>query len=176
MVYYNLIGRYLGCFCLPNVVIRPVALADSGDIFQGIREGELYDAVPGSEYLSSVEDSKAMVESLMGKRAAGIELHFSIFLENGKVVGMCALHEFDHVQHSAKIGYWISRPYRKKGYGKKAVGLLINVAFGELGITKLYAMADQNNIASMRLLRSLKFAGAGTSKEGELLFCLLKAP
>jgi len=163
---------------LPKIAIRPVALADSSDILQGIGEGELCDAVPGSEAVRTEADAAAMVSNLVGKGAAGTELHFSICLENSKVVGMCALHDFDHKRHSAKIGYWISRPYRKKGFGKEAVGLLIKVAFEELGIRKLYAVAGQDNVASVHFLRSLKFADAGTSRDvtmgGKLLFSLQK--
>ncbi|MDE1865558.1 MAG: GNAT family N-acetyltransferase [Candidatus Micrarchaeota archaeon] len=142
-----------------SVSIRPVSISDSTDIFEGLREGGLSAAVPGSDGVKTLDAAKAMVKGLIDRAALGAEFHFAVCL-NGrdtKVIGMCALYEFGGLDRSCRIGYWISRPYRGRGYGREAVSLLSKIAFERLGISRLRASSYSSNESSIRLLHSLGF-------------------
>lgn len=160
------------------VSIRPVAVADSAAILAGILQGGLSASVPGSEAIKGIGDAEAMLAGLVQKAAAGLELHFSICLQDGRVVGMCALYSFDPASKSSRIGYWIAMGDRRHGYGREAVRLLADIAFADRGIERIYASSDPSNEASMRLLRSMGFveddsAGLGFD-DGETLLSLAK--
>ena len=160
-----------------RVSIRPVAIGDSAAIFEGLLQGGLSASVPARR-IRKIGDAEAMVAGLIQKAAAGLELHFSICLGGGRVVGMCALYSFDTPGRSARIGYWVARGDRGHGYGREAVKLLAEIAFGNLGIERIYASSDQSNEASLRLLRSLGFAedgaAGGGAGSGETLLSLAK--
>jgi ribosomal protein S18 acetylase RimI-like enzyme len=160
------------------VYLRPVSIADSADVLEAILQGGLGEAVPGSDGVRSPEDCRAMLAGLIDRASSGLELHFAICLREGrekaKTVGMCALYEFDRPNHSSSIGYWISRPYRRHGYGKEAVGLLSQIAFSDLGLRRLNASFEPSNEPSSRLLRSLGFREdrSKTGTTGTITFSL----
>lgn len=140
-----------------SVALRPLLLKDSNDLFEGLRQGDLQAAVPGSDQVRSATDAAGMVAGLMERGRDGSELHFSVCLNgDGRAIGMCALYDFKEDQ-SARIGYWVGREYRRRGYGKEAVGLLAEIAFSELGLKKIVAVSERSNSASLNLLRSLGF-------------------
>jgi ribosomal-protein-alanine N-acetyltransferase len=151
------------------ISLRPVLLRDSRDIFEAVSHGDLLPAVPGSDQIKSPDDAARVVEGLMERADGGGEFHFSVCLEDGKVVGMCAIYGF-MPDCSARIGYWINRDYRGRGYGREVVRRLADVAFSDLGVRKVIAVSKGSNQASIRLLRSLGFAedgypGAGSGEK-----------
>jgi len=53
----------------------------------------------------------------------------------------------------AEIGYWIAEPFWGKGYGTKAVNLILNYAFDTYkDVTKIVAKVYHTNVASARIL------------------------
>lgn len=58
---------------------------------------------------------------------------------------------------SAELGYWIGEDYQGQGYATEASEALINRAFGELDIERIYASFRQENLASKRVLEKLGF-------------------
>lgn len=55
---------------------------------------------------------------------------------------------------SAELGYWIGEDYQGQGYATEASEALINRAFGELDIERIYASFRQENIASKGFWKS----------------------
>lgn len=56
----------------------------------------------------------------------------------------------------SELGYLIAREELGKGYGREAVGMLINQLFGE-GQRRVFADVDPDNRGSIRLLEALGF-------------------
>ena len=59
------------------------------------------------------------------------------------------------------LGYWLGRPYWGRGYGREAVGALLDYGFGVLGIDVIRAVTDPENAASQKLLLRCGLARAG---------------
>lgn len=59
---------------------------------------------------------------------------------------------------SAELGYWIAEEYQLRGYATEACGVLIERAFNDLGIKRIYATFKQENVASKRVLEKLGFS------------------
>ena len=64
---------------------------------------------------------------------------------------------FDYTNNKANVGIIIKKKYRRKGYGKEALNLLANYSFTILGIKKLSAMIEKNNLASIYLFKTCDF-------------------
>lgn len=85
-------------------------------------------------------------------------------------VGCCSVTpQSDVYRMNAEIGYWIGEPYWGKGYATEAIRQLIDFAFEELGLLRVYAGVFESNTASMRVLEK-----AGLEKEALIQSSIIK--
>jgi ribosomal-protein-alanine N-acetyltransferase len=64
---------------------------------------------------------------------------------------------------NATLGYWIGKPFVRKGWGKEMVTLAIRRAFEDLDLQRLEANILPSNKASKALVGSLGFRNEGYS-------------
>jgi len=70
----------------------------------------------------------------------------------GEIYGAIGLkHNKDH--HKGELGYWIGEPYWGRGYASEAAQALINYAFTERGLHKVYSYHFDFNPASGRVMQ-----------------------
>ena len=75
--------------------------------------------------------------------------------ETGMLVGDCALRIEEHDERQAEIGYTISRAYQRRGIASEAVSRVLEYAFVALGLHRVIAITDCENVASVALLERL---------------------
>jgi RimJ/RimL family protein N-acetyltransferase len=78
---------------------------------------------------------------------------------SGDLVGSVEL----RIQGFGEIGYWVRREARGRGYATRAVRLLTGFALTDLKLARVHIMADERNLASIRVAE-----GAGYVREGSL--------
>jgi RimJ/RimL family protein N-acetyltransferase len=81
--------------------------------------------------------------------------------ETDMLVGDCALKIEEHDERQAEIGYTLSRAYQGRGIASEAVSCVLEYAFVRLGLHRVVAMTDCENVASVALLERL-----GLRREG----------
>jgi RimJ/RimL family protein N-acetyltransferase len=81
--------------------------------------------------------------------------------ETGMLVGDCALKIEEHDERQAEIGYTLSRAYQGRGIASEAVSCVLEYAFVTLGLHRVIAITDCENVASVALLERL-----GLRREG----------
>jgi ribosomal-protein-alanine N-acetyltransferase len=69
------------------------------------------------------------------------------------------------VAQSASLGYWIGRPYARRGHMTAALRALIPAAFDMLRLHRLEAACIPTNVASIRLLEKTGFQREGYARE-----------
>jgi RimJ/RimL family protein N-acetyltransferase len=90
---------------------------------------------------------------------------FAITLkETGKVIGACGLRINDQDNKQAEIGYCYNRHYWGNGYASEAAHSVIAFGFSQLGLHRVIATCDSNNVASASVLRK-----AGMRQEGHFI-------
>ncbi len=90
--------------------------------------------------------------------------------ENKKAIGLIDLFDFDPKNQRAGIGIVIqNKDDRGKGFGKEALGLLIDYAFTHLQLHQLYANIGSDNAASSTLFSTFGFQKIGVKKDWILL-------
>jgi RimJ/RimL family protein N-acetyltransferase len=75
----------------------------------------------------------------------------------GKMVGDCALHALADSPREVEIGFTIAPAHHGKGYATEAVACLIDYAFGPLAKSRVIAITDVRNAASITVLERLGF-------------------
>lgn len=64
--------------------------------------------------------------------------------------------------HQAEVGYWLGKPYWGRGYGTEALKRLVEYAFEDLNLVRLYAHHLTRNPASGRVLEKAGFIHEGS--------------
>ncbi len=78
-------------------------------------------------------------------------------------IGDCALKvQEDNMQ--AELGFTLSRNYQGKGYAYEATGALINYAFENLNLHRIFSITDCKNTSAIKLLENL-----GMRQEGHFI-------
>jgi Acetyltransferases, including N-acetylases of ribosomal proteins len=80
------------------------------------------------------------------------------------LIGDCVFHILSEDAQQAEIGFSLSRPYQGQGYGREAVGRLLDYLFGTLSLHRVTAICDAENRASARLLEQV-----GMRQEGHFV-------
>jgi RimJ/RimL family protein N-acetyltransferase len=96
-----------------------------------------------------------LIARRLEERAAGTGYAFAI-LDGPELVGICGLHEVEGAC-AREMGYWVGRPYRRKGYASFAVQMLLDFAFRNLQLERVQTSAFESNATSRRVLEKSGF-------------------
>ncbi|MCI4357992.1 MAG: GNAT family N-acetyltransferase [Thermoplasmata archaeon] len=84
-------------------------------------------------------------------------------VQDGLVLGFVGHYQPHPVLETTDVWYVLGdRSQRGKGYGKEAVGLLVDYLFHEATLARVGATCDVENVASYRVLEGLRFRREGT--------------
>ena len=110
--------------------------------------------------------------------------NFFIFADDERLVGGIGLSNVRRgVAESASLGYWVGQPFARRGYMTASLPLVVDFAFGRLGLHRLEAACLPSNIPSRALLASAGFRQEGHAREylciagkwqDHLLFAILR--
>ena len=80
----------------------------------------------------------------------------SVILLDGKIIGGCDCDLGHSPDRSyATLGWIINKNYRNRGYASEAASAVMDFAFENLAISKVYAQCDINNAASFGVMRKI---------------------
>ena len=91
------------------------------------------------------------------------EVRYLIVGEDGEVAGGCGLNQFNEVNHSANLGYWLRTDRTGRGWATRATLLLARHGLAGLGLERVEILMAVENQASRRVAER-----AGATFEGTL--------
>jgi [ribosomal protein S5]-alanine N-acetyltransferase len=74
-----------------------------------------------------------------------------------QLVGDCAIYLHPSDSRIAELGITISHLHQRQGYAKETMAGLINFLFSKKGIHRIEETVDAENLASIRMMESLRF-------------------
>ncbi|WP_269477583.1 GNAT family N-acetyltransferase [Hominibacterium faecale] len=83
----------------------------------------------------------------------------------GEEIGSLGFHGVPE-KGQVEIGYGIEQAYQRQGLGTEAVRAAVEWAFSQTNVYFVTAEAEEDNLASVRLLEKLQFAECGRGEEG----------
>lgn len=81
--------------------------------------------------------------------------------EGADPAGAVFLKQLDWSVPKCEVAYFVGRTYRRQGFATFGVIWAVDHAFSVLGLNKVYARVDPDNIASIRVLESCGFLQEG---------------
>lgn len=85
--------------------------------------------------------------------------------DSDTVIGTIDITDYNPIHARGAVGVAILEEYRREGYAKDALMLLLDYAFGYLNFKQLYAHIPTDNTASVNLFRSCGFEQSGVLKQ-----------
>lgn len=84
---------------------------------------------------------------------------------NDEYIGSISLKHINPIDKNAEFAISIRKKYREQGLGKEAIHLILQIAFEELNLNKVYLNVLSNNERAIRLYQSVGFEYEGELKE-----------
>lgn len=156
----------------PDDALTLVKHANNRKVAENLRDGfphpySLSDAIRWLNMVGENRSDLILAIEIEGEAAGGIAMY------TGK----------DVYRYNGEIGYWLSENYWGKGIMSDAVGVLVDYAFLETRLLRIFATVFQFNTPSMRVLEKCGFILEAIHKKtvmkggkllDEYLFSLLK--
>lgn len=148
---------------LDDIVLRAIEPKDLEFIRTYVNDYELY-----STYTDSPVTPKSYkeVEDWSKRRHESI-ISFAIALQNGdNIIGTCQLREIDHFNGTSYLSIILGdKNFLGKGYGTKALDLLLSYGFNELNLRKISLRVYEDNKGAIKLYKKCAFTEEGLLKE-----------
>lgn len=122
------------------------------------------------EPLDGLDEAVEMVQEEIKWGKTDKCLNWGIALiEGGGLIGKVSLFDHDEKHRRAEIGYVIDRSYWNQGLVSEVLVPVLAYAFGEIGLHRLDADVDPDNLASLALLKKFGFRREGLTRESFLV-------
>lgn len=114
--------------------------------------------------VGKVEDTIHFIKRECVDEEAGITVPRVVLDEEGQVIGVTSLMFIDHQKKSCHIGSWLGYEFWGKGYNIEAKIAILDIAFFELGLERVFAGAREVNIRSRKAQEKLPFIRLNVEK------------
>ncbi|WP_170266549.1 GNAT family N-acetyltransferase [Brevifollis gellanilyticus] len=113
-----------------------------------------------------IEKAEAWFKRVSAQVTAGTALELVLVSkETGQVIGRCGLFEYEKPDDHAMLGYIMHRAHWRQGYMREALRAFIAHGFDTIGLRRIEARAEGDNVASTGLLKSLGFTQEGILRQ-----------
>lgn len=138
----------------------------------------------GFESITELEEKLDRIEKGLSNKKVDYKIFDLVEKKTQKVIGSGGFHNWIKEHSRSEIGYSIHEKYRNQGYMKEAMKKILEHGFTALGLNRIEALIEPENIISIRLIENYGFIREGILrehyKEGEvyedsLLYSLLKS-
>jgi len=84
----------------------------------------------------------------------------------GQIVGLAGLQAINYIHGDAILPIYISKPARRRGVGVRSAGILLDLGFHQLRLTRITSYYRADNAASRQLIEICGFREEGRIRKG----------
>lgn len=150
---------YMKILKTERLILRNWKLSDAEDLYNCANDPEV--GIPaGWEPHKNIEESKNIIQSIFLKNPEA----YAVCLKcNNKVIGSISLKKDSNInikykEDECEIGYWIGKKFWGQGLIPEAIKKILNHAFENLNMNKIYAICNDGNEKSKRVLEKCGFS------------------
>lgn len=145
-----------------QVVLREFTMGDVDAMYAYLSDDEVFRYISWAQpTLEETADSlRDAMEAARATPRRDYELAVTL-RDTGEVVGQVTLKTDRYIprirQRTSELGYMLRRDCWGRGIATEASRLLLDFAFGDLGLHRVFAVVDEDNPASIRVVEKLGF-------------------
>ena len=149
---------------MATVYLRALESSDLDNTHRWHNDRELFESLVGSYRFVSRDAEEKWLRNLTEYSEHQVNLAICV-KESSTHIGNLYLKDINWIARRAELHIFIGdREHRGKGYGQSAVRLVIDHAFGDLGLLRLFLQVLENNHAAVRV-----YEKCGFRLEGKLI-------
>ena len=142
-----------------KIFLRQLRRKDNLSIKQAADNKEISQFIPFIPTPYSLDNARRWINKTHREARADRAYQFGISSkEEDRIIGMIGLKHINLIDGNAEIEYWVGRKYWGKGITSEAIGLILNFAFKDLRLIRVYAFVSEKNPASIRVLEKSSFS------------------
>jgi len=138
-----------------DIMLRFLARKDSKALLSLFNE-PLFKEYEMGPYPFRIMDAIKYIKNSTELRKKKQTFIYGAFLRE-ELIAVVSLHDISRIHKSAELFYWVRKDLRKKGYGCKAVAILVKMAFNEYNLHRIEAKMRADNTPSIELAEKLGF-------------------
>jgi RimJ/RimL family protein N-acetyltransferase len=138
-----------------RLLFRTHELQDEADFIAMHTDSEVRRYMGGQTWPLEKAQSRFR-DQYLGRPTKTFGLWATILKEEAKYIGCCGLRAVENVK-DAHLGYFLARPFWRRGIASEASGVFIDIAFRRLRLRRLLADVEKGNDASEHILRKFGF-------------------
>lgn len=148
-----------------RLILRPLAGGDEAALFSIFSDPEVVRYWSRSAW-TDMSQAEEMLAAALRDYADGSGLRYGIVAAaTGELIGVASLFAFNRDNRRCDLGYVLGSRHWGRGYVSEALVPVLEHAFGALGMNRIEADIDPQNLASGRVLEKLGFRLEGFMPE-----------
>ncbi len=147
--------------------LKPIELNDAPSLFT-FWSDPIVSKHMNIETFLEVSQAEQMILLLQKLSVEQKACRWTIILKHtSQVIGSCGFNYFDLANERTEIGYDLGYPFWGNGYVPEALQSLLSFGFHELGLNRIEAKVEPENVNSRKVLKKLHFVEEGTLRQYE---------
>jgi len=142
--------------------MRPLKLGDIGNIMTWVNDPEVVKNLQHFNKKFTRKDEVGYIEKILASKN---DFVFSFFNEEGEYIGQGGIHQIAWDNKLGRLSLIIKREHWNKGYAKEILPSLVDYAFKNLGLHKIWLMHWKENKKADHLYKKLGFKKEGVLKD-----------
>ena len=141
-----------------RLLIRPYQLGDEQAIYEMNSDPEVQ-KYTGDKMIHSVEEAKNILVNVILKdyEKHGYGRLAVIYKPDNKLIGFTGFKSLPEMNGETDLGYRFIPEYWGKGIATESAIMSLKYGFEDLGLKTIYAFAEPDNIASVKIIQKLGF-------------------
>lgn len=121
---------------------------------------------PDNFYTLSYQQSVIKCEFKLAMKMTTIRFYVFRKEDPNEIIGTVCLHDVLHLAYSCtEVGYKFDEAWQHMGYAKEALSKVLDIAFFDLSLHRVFARVMPENAPSIHLLSSLGFTEEGIERQ-----------
>lgn len=150
-----------------RLILRPIMVGDENDLMEIYSDSETAKYDDWEPWNSIDEATKMINNSIKYYNSKDILRLGIIRKETGKLVGCCALCDFDNWNEKCMVFFQVNRSEWNNGFATEAVEMIVKFGFETIRLNRIEAFVTPGNIASESVLKKNGFLNEGMMRQME---------
>lgn len=152
----------------PDLAVRPLREADAAAYAAAFDDDPDLGRLLGLENDVTEDDAIERFDGLPEAADEGLFLELAVETADLPFAGSVSVLSVSERHRRCEVGYWLVRDARGRGIGRRAIGLVVDWLFDEVGMERIEIQTFPDNEAAKGLARSLGFVEEGVMRARNL--------